>query len=175
LRITNFFRRTHYWASVVILLPILIMIGSGFLLLLKKDIAWIQPETVRLEGVSPPASFDSILARARSIPELEVSDWSDIDRLDVRPNRGIVKVRSNNRWEAQLNLATSELEHLAYRRSDLIESIHDGSWFHENAKLMIVLPSAAILLFMTISGTYLFTQRIQAKRKKKRRQKRTHS
>ncbi|MBT4785345.1 MAG: PepSY domain-containing protein, partial [Candidatus Marinimicrobia bacterium] len=40
-------RKTHYWVSAVIILPILIVIITGILLQLKKEINWIQPPTIK--------------------------------------------------------------------------------------------------------------------------------
>jgi len=40
-------RKTHYWASLTILLPALVIIGSGVVLQLKKDVHWIQPASQR--------------------------------------------------------------------------------------------------------------------------------
>ena len=45
---------------------------------------------------------------------------------------------------------------MAYRRSDVIETIHDGSWFHDNVKLWIFLPTAVVVLGLWITGIYLF-------------------
>lgn len=168
MRVANLIRRTHYWASIVLIVPVLIVIGTGVLLLLKKQIDWIQPPTQKVVAL-PEVSFDRIVEVVATFPEMQVEGWKDIDRLDVRPDKGIVKVRSINSWEAQLNLQNGELLYLAYRRADLIESIHDGSWFHDLAKLGVFLPAALVLLFMSLSGAYLFLERIQAKNKKRQR------
>jgi len=51
--------------------------------------------------------------------------------------------------------------------------LHDGSWFHDNAKLGIFLPSAIIMLIMSLTGLYLFLKLLPAKlgRKKKKEKK----
>ncbi|HLP46388.1 MAG TPA: PepSY domain-containing protein, partial [Candidatus Kapabacteria bacterium] len=73
--------------------------------------------------------------------------------LDVRPGRGLVKVWLHNGWEVQVDLGTGHVLHTAYRRSDLIESIHDGSFFAGNlGKLGIFLPSGVALLLLLITG-----------------------
>jgi membrane protein YdbS with pleckstrin-like domain len=56
----------------------------------------------------------------------------------------------------QVDLQTGESLHVAYRRSDLIESLHDGSWFHDRAKMWIFLPAAVIVLILWLTGMYLF-------------------
>jgi len=152
----KFNRVFHRWVSVVISLPLLLVIGTGLLLLLKKDVAWIQPPTQRGSTKELGIIFDQVLASARSVPEADIKGWDDIDRLDVRPSKGMLKVRANNRWEIQLDAATGEVLQVAYRRSDLIESLHDGSFFHDKVKLFVFLPSAVLLLLLWVTGIYLF-------------------
>jgi uncharacterized iron-regulated membrane protein len=38
----------------------------------------------------------------------------------------------------------------------LIESIHDGSFFHDRAKLRLFLPAALVLVGLWMTGIYLF-------------------
>lgn len=149
-------RKLHRWGAIVIALPIVIVIGSGLILQLKKDVDWIQPPTQRGEGAPPTLSFDEILRIARAEPQASIRDWSDIDRLDVRPERGIVKVRAKSRWEVQIDTRTGKVLSSTARRSDLIETIHDGSFFHDNLKLWLFLPAGVILLALWITGVYLW-------------------
>lgn len=151
-------RKVHYWGAAACGLPVLIVILTGILLLLKKESDWIQPSTMKGGGAEPTVPFEQILQRVRSVPEAEVSSWGDIDRLDVRPSKGVIKVQAKNRWEVQLDHQTAEVLSVAYRRSDLIESLHDGSFFHDAVKLWIFLPSAVILLGLWLTGLFLFAQ-----------------
>ena len=112
-------------------------------------------------------SFAEILDIAKSAPEAEIQSWDDIDRLDVRPGKGILKVRAKNRWEVQMDTATGDILQVAFRRSDLIESLHDGSFFHEGVKLGIFLPTALVLVVLWGTGVYLFFLPQLAKRKKR--------
>ena len=135
-------RKTHYWASLFVAVPLLVVIGTGILLLLKKEFNWIQPDTVKAGSKVPTVDFEKIYKAAASAEVAEITSWDDIERLDVRPSKGVVKVKSNNSWEVQVDLATGEVLQTAYRRPDLIESIHDGTFFHTSAKLWLFLPSA---------------------------------
>ena len=153
-RITS--RKWHRWGAAVVALPFLIVIVTGLLLLWKKDVAWIQPPTQNGTGTELALSFEQILAASRSVPEAEIRSWDDVDRLDVRPGKGVVKVRANNQWEVQLDLQTGEVLQVMYRRSDLIEALHDGSWFFDAAKLWIFFPVALIVLVLWLTGVYLF-------------------
>ena len=156
MRFTQLNRVIHRWATVVVAIPLMIVIGTGILLMVKKDFAWIQPASQRGISSEPTLPFERILEMASTVPEAQIKDWSHIDRLDVRPSKGIVKVRSENRWEIQLDATAGEILHVAYRRSDLIERLHDGSFFHDKVKTWIFLPSAVVLLLMLLTGLYLF-------------------
>lgn len=152
----KFNRKIHYWGSIICALPILIVLVTGSLLLLKKDFFWVQPATAHGIAGTPSVTMDEILSAAKSLPELGIQAWEDIDRLDIRPGKGIIKIRGNNHWEVQISQYTAEVLQVEYRRSDIIESIHDGSFFHDRVKLGIFLPSAIILLGLWITGMYLF-------------------
>jgi uncharacterized iron-regulated membrane protein len=149
-------RKSHRWGAVLIALPFLVVLITGILLQIKKEWSWVQPPTQRGEGKSLSVSFDQLLEIAKQTPEAEVQSWKDIDRIDVQPNRGIAKILTKNRWEIQVDLQTAKVLQLAYRRSDLIESMHDGSWFHDSAKLYIFLPTAVVVLALWLTGLYLF-------------------
>lgn len=104
-----------------------------------------------------------------AVPQSEVLSWDDIDRVDIRPGKGIAKVQCENRWEVQVDLQTSEVKAVNYRRSDLIESLHDGSFFSDAAKLWVFFPNGLILLGLWFTGVYLWWLPIGVKRKKKRK------
>lgn len=99
---------------------------------------------------------------------INIKSWKDVDRLDVRPEKGILKVRGINRWEVQIDTHTGKVLQVAYRRSDLIESIHDGTFFHENMKLWIFLPAALTLFIFWLTGIYMFILPQWANWKRKR-------
>ncbi|MAI72809.1 MAG: hypothetical protein CMM01_18135 [Rhodopirellula sp.] len=160
-------RLVHRWGSILIAVPALCVLLTGTVLQLKKQSAWIQPSTQwGIERV-PMLSFAEILEIATSAPRAEIQSWDDIDRLDVRPDKGIVKIRAKNRWEVQLDTATGDILQVAFRRSDLIESLHDGSFFHDGVKLGIFLPTALVLIVLWGTGVYLFFLPQLAKRKRR--------
>lgn len=162
-------RKLHRWGAVLTALPFLVVIVTGIILQLKKESAWVQPPTARSADPGLELGFDEILAAASGVEQAQVATWDDVDRLDVRPDKGVVKVRAHSRWEVQIDTKTAEILHVAYRRSDLIEALHDGSWFHEGAKLWIFLPSGIIVFGLWCTGIYLWFLPHLAKRKKKKR------
>ena len=87
----------------------IIILVTGILLLLKKDIGWIQPPTQKGSSHALKLTFDDILNRVSKVPIVNIKTWNDINRLDVRPKKGIVKVRGNNNWEVQLDAKTGKV------------------------------------------------------------------
>jgi hypothetical protein len=156
----------HRWGSIIALLPITVIIFSGIVLQLKKVSSYVQPPTQSGAGTEPAIGFDRILEVARTVPEAEIETWEDVDRLDVRPGKGVVKVRCKNRYEVQIDAETAEILQVAFRRSDLIESIHDGSFFNEHFKLWIFLPAGIVLALLLVTGVHLFFLPYLARRKR---------
>ncbi len=160
-------RKIHYWAGFTVAVPLLVMIGSGLMLQMKKHWGWVQPPEQKGTGSTPVLDLEGILTRVKDVPEMRVSSWDDVNRLDVRPGKGVVKVWLHNGHEVQVDLGTGEVLQTAYRRSDLIESIHDGSFFAGNwTKLGLFLPSGLVLLLLWMSGLWMFLQPIAARRRR---------
>jgi uncharacterized iron-regulated membrane protein len=163
-------RRIHYWGAIVCALPLLLVIGTGILLQLKKQLVWVQPATMQgTKAGGPELPFATILQNVKNVPEAGISSWEDIDRLDVRPDKGIIKVQGRNHWEIQLDQRTGAVLQSVYRRSDLIESLHDGSFFSDGVKMGIFLPSALLLFVLWVTGLWLFMQPLLVKWRRRRR------
>lgn len=86
-------RNLHLWFSLVISIPVVIVIGSGLLLQVKKEFDWLQPPTQKVHNAAPSVSFESVLNAVQQVPSVNITTWDDIDRLDVRPSKGIIKIR----------------------------------------------------------------------------------
>lgn len=168
MRLSVLSRRFHRWGAIGIALPLLLVIGSGILLQVKKQVPWVQPAERRTAVSAPGMDWNVILAAAQNFPQAEVTGWEDIDRLDVRPGKGILKVVTKNRWELQLALADGALLQTAYRRSDFIETLHDGSFFGAVAKLGIFLPAGIVLFVLWLSGIYLWWLPYRTRRRRAR-------
>ena len=149
------------------------MIGAGILLMLKKEIEWIQPKTqkgIEREAI-PEKTLTELYAVAKSVEHAEINNWADLERVDVKANKGIVKFVSATNWEVQVDANTAEILQVAFRRSDIIEQIHDGSFFADWAKLWLFLPAGIILFVLWITGIYLFFLPHVKKRNKKKKKK----
>jgi CubicO group peptidase (beta-lactamase class C family) len=161
-------RRLHRWGAVAVGLPFLVVICSGLLLQVKKQVTWVQPPEQRTAVPVPSVPWETVLAAAQALPQAEVKTWEDIDRVDVRPSKGILKVITKSRWELQLALADGTVLQTAYRRSDFIETLHDGSFFGDAAKLWIFLPAGVVVFGLWLTGLYLWLLPWLTKRKRER-------
>lgn len=149
-------RSTHRWASIVIALPFLVIVITGILLLVKKEFAYIQPSSAKGAGKQPTIAFSKILSAVQTVTQAEVTSWQDIDRLDVRPSKGIIKVQTKSHWEVQLDAITGEVLKTNFRRSDIIEQLHDFTYWQDSANLWFTLPISIALVIISIAGIILF-------------------
>lgn len=166
-RLRKLMRVVHYWVSLAVLLTGGLVAVTGILLLLKKDVDWLQPPVVAASDAgAAEVGVDAIFDAASDAAATPLS-WSEIDRIDVRPSDGIAKVITDNALEYQVDLYTLEVLSIGHRGADIIEKIHDGTFFSDIVKYIIMLPSGAALLILWVSGIYLFfLPRFQKWRKK---------
>jgi hypothetical protein len=168
-KILRIFRKVHRTTGAFLFVFFFIVAATGFLLGIKKHSGgMILPESKK--GTSAELSdflpLDSLQNNAnRFITEyLKESNPSEIDRIDVRPDKGMVKFTfKSNFYEVQLDGATGSLLQIDLRRSDVIEKIHDGSivdyylGFESGVFKLIytIIMSLALMLF-TITGFWLW-------------------
>ena len=162
-------RRIHYWAVAAIALPVAVIVTTGVLLQIKKQAEWVQPAEIRGTGTTPRIDLDEILRAVQTVPTLQVRGWDDVKRMDIRADRGLAKVTVAGNYEVQVDLGTGAVLKTAYRRSDLIESLHDGSFFlGDLTKLGLFLPAGVGLAVMWATGLWLFWLPLSVKRKRRR-------
>ena len=151
-------RKIHHWGSLVIMVQMGLVIIAGLMLSLKKEIDWLQPPSVNGSARAdvPTQDMQSLFDIARSVDELALTDWTELERVDFKPSKGMVKFVGANNWEVQIDTASGEVLQVAYRRSDVIEKLHDGSFFADWVKLYVFFPSGIVLLLLWGTGIYLF-------------------
>src|SRR5690606_1333075 len=80
-----------------------------------------------------------------------------IDRLDVRPKKGLVKVLFQpDDWDVQLELSNGKVLSIAQRNADWIEKLHDGSIISEGFKLFSMNFLRFGLLILSLTGLLLW-------------------
>ena len=161
-------RTVHFWTSLAVLLTGGLVAGSGILLLLKKDAQWLQPAVVAASHTGASDVRVDALFDAASAAAARPLRWDEIDRIDVRPADGIAKVVTDDALEYQVDLHTLDVLSTGHRGADIVEQIHDGSFFASWVKYVVMIPSGAALLILWLTGMYLFFMTLLKKNSKKR-------
>jgi len=167
-------RRTHAWLSMCFAVPLVVVIITGILLQLKKQLPFVQPierAGVTHEPVATPAQYLEAINRGKLDGAVT---WKDVQRVDIRPSKGIAKVILKSDVEYQVDLGTGHVLQRELRMSDFIESLHDGSFFAGDiSKLGVFLPAAIGLLVLWVSGIYMFWLPLVVKLRKSRAAKKS--
>lgn len=145
----------HRWFGILAGLILMMTAVTGLLLLVKKDYDWLQPPPMACaEGsvgdLRPIAEvYEAVFAL--DLPQFRTE--ADIRRIDFRPSRRLHKVVSrHDDLEVQVCAVTLATSPPRVRRSDWLESLHDGSWFGDFAHDLVMPVVALLLLFLAGSG-----------------------
>jgi len=153
------FRSIHKWIGISVALFMLVTSITGVLLGWKKNVELLQPSTLKggTLDVTKWISFERISQSALRAIDSVTNEKNSIDRLDVRFDKGIIKVLfTNGYWEAQVDAATGKTLSVAQRHADWIEHIHDGSIINDFFKLIYTNYIGFGLLFLSITGFWLW-------------------
>jgi hypothetical protein len=171
---TRIYRKIHKWIGSFLFVFFFIISVTGLLLGWKKHSGGIiLPKTE--SGISNDLktwlSYDSLNTLAiQTLRDSLPGDLSPVlDRIDARPERGIVKfVFKDHYTEIQLDAATGKTLSVNKRTSDIIEQIHDGSildfafsnrewsdqtWVHYHYRIKPVIFDHHGFLFVVKSNT----------------------
>jgi len=167
------FRVFHRWLGLSLALLLVISSVTGVLLALKKDVDVIQPPTQKgiSKNLTEWKSLDeiSLLATKAFHDTYPEQKENSIDRLDVRPSKGIVKVLfKKGNWEVQIDGKSGEVKSIAKRYSDWIESLHDGSIISDGFKLISMNFLGIGLLFLIVTGVWLWYGPRRVRREKRK-------
>lgn len=172
---TRSFRQIHKWVSIPLFLFLFLIGFTGLLLGWKKQ-SNLLPATVK--GLSNNSkewlSIDCLqnIAIRYSTDSLKLPD--KIDRLDIRPSKGIMKiVFAQHFTELQLDCSTGEILSMNTRYSDILEKIHDGSVIDylfrnssDSVKLVYTTCVSLGLILLSFTGFWLWFNPIRIKKLK---------
>lgn len=157
----------HLWFGVVTTLALLVISVTGILLNHKRGLG-LMPDVPH----EPTAAFSQSVtleqladAALRAAPPSATNGWrpedgvdiSLIDRMDVRPRNGYVKVRLRDRasMEMTVDLASGQVVHTGPRGDVFLEKLHSGEAF--GARMVLLSDIAAVGLILTlITGYWLW-------------------
>jgi uncharacterized iron-regulated membrane protein len=152
-------RSLHRLIGVSLAFFVLITATSGLLLGWKKNVEILQPATQNGTGIvlSEWISFDRVSHISRQAIDSVLQKKVDIDRMDVRPDKGIIKVTfKEGYWEVQVDGTSGKVLSVAQRHADWIEHIHDGSIVSDLAKIIYTNLLGVGLITLALSGLWLW-------------------
>ena len=168
-RTIRLFRKIHRQTAVLLFVAFFIMAGTGLLLGWKKNSAGIllaPTEKGTTSNLAEWLPLDSLTNLAVTFlhDSVSASLSPEIDRIDVRPDKGIVKFTFVSHYKGlQVDGATGKILRVEQRVADLIEHMHDGTILdrlfgtgNDIFKLIYSTVTGIALLLFTITGVWLW-------------------
>ena len=155
-KLIRWFRKVHRKIAIFLFAFFLIISISGILLGIKKQTGLLAPtKQGTSKDLSTWLSIDSLQKNAiRFLYDSVSTNLSAIvDRIDVRPDKGIVKFKFKEHFNGlQLDGATGELLLIEKRRSDFIEKLPGG----DQLKVSYTVIMGLSLFMLVITGMWLW-------------------
>jgi hypothetical protein len=146
---------THLWLGVLFTAALLVISATGIMLNHKRGLG-LMPD-VEHEPTAPFAGalpLDSLASTALVAVGRAPGTLREIDRMDVRPRNGFVKVRMRDAssTEVTVDVATGRVLHIGPRGDAFLEKLHSGEAFGD--RWVLLSDAAAIALVLTIITGY---------------------
>ena len=147
----------HLWVGVLLTAVLLVIAVTGVLLNHKRGLG-LMPDVAH----TPTAPFASALPLATLVDSATAAagltgDGAAVDRMDVRPDKGFVKVRFSDPavTEVTVDLATGAALHVGERGDVFMEQLHSGELFGSRWVLLSDIGAIGLVLLL-ISGYWLW-------------------
>ncbi len=140
-----------------------LVIGVTSILLAWKKKVELLPPTLETKVKNGTWLRPSELVAIGEQEMIKLGEDSEVDRIDIRPDKGTAKVTFKKHFtEVQVDGYSGEVLSIATRHSDWIEKVHDGSIVDfyttgdEGAKLTYSTLVSIGLILLAFSGFYLW-------------------
>lgn len=176
------YRWVHRKVAIALFVFFLLISVTGLLLGIKKQTGLLAPtQNGTSSDLSTWLTIATLQQKANDYLLDSVSNELSVemDRIDIRPNKGIVKFIYKQHYHGlQLDGTTGALLSVEKRSSDFIENLHDGSilddWLgtsDEQIKISYTVIMGLSLLLLIFSGIWLwYGPRRLRKQKRKQNQ-----
>jgi uncharacterized iron-regulated membrane protein len=129
----------------------------------------IEP-SIGLRNCLPLSALENLAIKA--LEAQTENKFDHADKIELKPPKGYINFTFKNGYNVQLDGATGAILRIDYKYGGWIQDLHDGSivedWTHDTIagkKIYSTVMSLA-LLFLTISGIYLWYKPKQIKKAK---------
>lgn len=170
-------RKIHRFTGALLFVFFFLVGATGLVLGWKKDTGGIiLAPTYKGKSSDPTRWLPMHEIRTKAIAaakeRIDPAMTAEIDRIDVRPDKGMAKfLFLEGYWGIQMDLTTGEVLNVERRRSDFIENVHDGSIVdvmlgtsYGQFKLFYTSVMGLSLLLFTVTGFWLWYGPKQFKR-----------
>ena len=147
----------HRWLGVAATATLVIVCITGILLNHKRELGLMPDVPNAPSGPFPQAlSLDELASRASDAVGPGIADYG-IDRMDVRPSDGLVKVRYDDRrvTEVTVDINTGEILGVGERNDQFLERLHSGQIFGD-LWIFVTDAGALFLLGILVTGYWLW-------------------
>jgi uncharacterized iron-regulated membrane protein len=164
LRLARFSRWMHKWVGTLLALIMVTLSITGGFVAFKNEVEYLQPAGRSgakgdIAAAIPPARVAEIIL-ALHLPEAQT--LKEINRIELRPSKRMYKVRleQTSAWrsprEIQVDAMTGAILNEGVRGDQLWMDLHSFAVFGEATKLITMTVSGMALLWLSLSGYYLF-------------------
>lgn len=155
--VTKWMFYTHLWLGVIAAFLVIIIAVTGIMLNHKRALGFMPGTDARQpEAFAMALPLPELAERAAAAVTPEVAT-SGIDRMDVRPDKGIIKVRFNDIGITEVTLALHDGAVLVtgLRNDSFLEQLHSGDAFGGEGYLLSDLAGGALILLL-LSGFWMW-------------------
>lgn len=172
---TRLYRKIHKFISIPLFVFMFLIGITGLLLGWKKNIN-LLPKTKNGTNIEANtwASLDKIQNVAQQFAKDSLRLSNEIDRIDIRPQKGVAKIVFTEHFtELQIDCTSAKVISISTRKSDIIEKIHDGSILdffiktkNDEIKLFYTTIVSLGLILLSFSGFWLWYNPKRIKKQK---------
>ncbi len=147
----------HLWVGVAITFLVVAISVTGILLNHKRALGFMPgTDEERSEAFAGALSLPVLVERAAAAVDASVAE-AGVDRMDVRPGDGIVKVRFDDAEVTEVTVALDDGEVLAIglRNDVFLEKLHSGEIFGDGWILLSDAAAIALVLLL-LSGLWMW-------------------
>jgi uncharacterized iron-regulated membrane protein len=149
----------HLWLGVLFTALLLVISVTGVLLNHKRGLG-LMPEVdhVPSGAFNTALPLDDLATRAIAAVGLEGSAAELIDRMDVRPRDGLVKVRLRDAssTEVTVDVVNGSILHIGARGDVFLEKVHSGEALGSTRWVLLSTITAVGLVVLLVSGYWLW-------------------
>lgn len=158
-RFTRLAFHLHLWLGVIFTAVLVVIAVTGIALNHKRGLG-LMPDVAHSPGAAfeealPLAELAAIGLRAAvTVAGAEPAPLAHVNRMDVRPKDGYVKVRLRDAavTEVTVDLTDGRVLHVGPRSDTFLEKVHSGEVFGDGWVLLS--DAAAVVLVITLATGY---------------------